>query len=102
MDIKIKETIENYKQNLKEFQKMGFNNEQIREIYYGLEAGVDVSKYADPKFSWVQMFEIRTGLENGVNVDKYADPKFNWQQMIQIREELEKEKTKIKEPELEI
>ena len=53
----------------------------MREIRYGLERNVDVSKYADPKFSWAQMFEISLGLKNGVDVDKYADSKFTPTQM---------------------
>ena len=115
MDIKLKKAIENYKQNIKEFEETEFDKDQIDEIRKGLENGIDVSKYADPQFNFDQMREIRLGLEEGLdvskyadsnfdsrqmnqiktglylslNVDIYADPKFNWSQMAQIRWGLE-------------
>ena len=62
-----------------------FNREQMKEIRLGLKEGLDVSKYADPKFDWEQMLETTLGLECGLDVSKYADPKFNKWQMKQIR-----------------
>ena len=46
------------------------------------------------------MQEIRFGLQDGLDVDKYADPKFDNFQMKKIREGLENKKQK--EPEIEI
>ena len=40
--------------------------------------------------------EIRTGLEKGINVSRYADPKLNETQMRKIREALVEEKKKFK------
>ena len=77
--------------------------EQMGQIRLGLEAGIDVSKYANPKLSDKQMEEIRWGLEDGLDVSKYADPKFNWKEMAEIRENLEAEKSaEKKSPEIEI
>lgn len=61
-----------------------FNERQQREIRAGIEAGLDVGAYADPKFDHDQMFEIRAGLINGVNVSIYAKPEYDWQQMSRI------------------
>ena len=62
-----------------------FNNSQMKQIRYGLEEDLDVSKYADPKFNCLQMRQIRQGLEHGLDVSQYADPKFNDRQMWEIR-----------------
>ena len=103
IDIKIKKVIENYKQNLKELQKIGFNNEQIREIWIGLEHNVDISEYADLKFDHLQMKEIRKGLEDKLDISKYVKPEFDWKQMAEIRKDLKAEKSgEKKEPEMEI
>ena len=54
----------------------------MREICCGLEHGVDIAVYADPKrFDAGQMYEIRRGLEHEVDVSAYADPKFDCEQM---------------------
>ena len=54
-----------------------FSELQQDQIRLGLEKGLDVSFYADPKYDYDQMSEIRRGLENGVDVSIYADPKFS-------------------------
>ena len=36
-----------------------FNYRQRKEIKTGLQANIDVSKYANPKYDWEQMREIR-------------------------------------------
>ena len=77
------------------------SDKQMEEIRWGLEDGLDVSKYADPKFNWEQMEEIRKGLESGIDVMKYADPKWEYIQMAHIRCSL-KESLRKKDPELEI
>ena len=71
------------------FSKIYLSFEQMGQIRLGLEAGIDVSKYANPKLSDKQMEEIRWGLESGIDVSAYADPKFNDEQMEQIRLGLE-------------
>ena len=81
--IKSAKTIEDY-------ENIGvFDVGQMYEIREGLEKGIDVSVYADPKYGVAQMGEIRKGLESGVDVSVYADPEYNWWQMNQIREGLE-------------
>lgn len=57
---------------------------QMQEIRKGLEAGVDVSVYADARYNHLQMGVIRDGLEAGIDVAVYADPKFDFGQMVQI------------------
>lgn len=82
---KVDEEMEKYMN----FSKIYLSFEQMGQIRLGLEAGIDVSKYANPKLSDNQMQEIRWGLEDGLDVSKYADPKFNWEQMEEIRKGLE-------------
>ena len=77
------------------------SDKQMEEIRYGLQLDLDVSKYADPKFNWEQMEEIRKGLESGIDVTKYADPKWEYIQMAHIRCSLQ-ESLRKKDPELEI
>ena len=75
----------------------GFDHYQMGEIIKGLESGVDVSAYADPKCSVIQMGVIRKRLEDefypaqiaiirkgqeaGVDVTIFADRKFESLQM---------------------
>ncbi|MBO5071679.1 MAG: DUF1738 domain-containing protein [Eubacterium sp.] len=68
-----------------------FNGDQMSAIRNGLELEVDVSKYADPKYDFEQMMQIHFGLEFGVDVSVYAEPKFNADQMREIRWGLQKE-----------
>lgn len=42
----------------------GFNKQKIEQIRLGLEAGIDVLKYADPKYSWFEMQVLRKTLVN--------------------------------------
>lgn len=74
---------------LEDYENMGvFDDDQIKEIRRGLENGVDVSWYADPKYNWKQMVQIYYGLRSGLDVSTYADPKYDAQQMREIREGL--------------
>ena len=57
-----------------EYEKQGFEKNQLYQIYQGLEDGLDVSKYADPEFHWKQMKEIRLNLEKK-EVSKEKEPK---------------------------
>jgi len=51
-----------------------FNIDQLYEIRTGLEDGLDVSIYANPKYSWEQMYEIRKLMLKNVDVSSYLDP----------------------------
>lgn len=53
-------SIEEVLQKLKSTRK--FNDNQMNQIRIGLEAGLDVSQYADHKFDYYQMEAIRLGL----------------------------------------
>ena len=62
-----------------------FNEDQLFEIFYSIEKGVDISIYVSPYFNESQMQQIRFGLIDGVDVSIYAKPEFNADQMEQIR-----------------
>ena len=66
-----------------------FIEDQQEQILLGLEENIDVSIYANSKFSASQMREIREGLKNNLDVSIYAKTKFNEKQMKQIRLGLE-------------
>ena len=65
-----------------------FDEDQVKQIRKGIEAGLDVSVYAKPEFDRVQMRQIRRGLEAGLDVSVYAKPEFDWGQMKAKREAL--------------
>ena len=58
------------------------------EIRYGVERGLDVTKYANPLLDCGQMSTIRKGLEDGVDVSLYNDPKYSMVEMEQIYQNL--------------
>lgn len=62
---------------------------QTKQIYLGLQAGVDVSFYSNPEFSFAQMREIKEGLMDGVDARLYADPKLSVDEMYHMRNRLE-------------
>ena len=69
-----------------------FNALQKGQILDGLQADLDVSWYANPKFDWQQMRDIKWGLEKKLDVSKYANPKNNWKKMLKIKKSLLNEK----------
>ena len=71
-----------------------FDEFQKEEIIIGLKKGLDVSIYANPKFSFSQMRQIKSDLEDNLNVSIYAKKELDWEQMRKIRWELEKEDRK--------
>lgn len=75
-------------EKIKQYTRDGFTKTQAEEIVEGLEAGLDVSIYADKKFLAVQMRQIRLGLMEGLDVKQYASEKFDWFQMEEIRQGL--------------
>ena len=75
--------------NIKSYINQGFNEEQLFEIFYSVEKGIDISLYDKVEFEYQQMEEIRYGLENNVDVSVYANPVFTDYQMKQIRYGLE-------------
>ena len=71
-----------------------FNEEQQKEILYGLENNLDVSWYAKPEFNDYQMNVIRFGLKQKLDVSIYAIPEIDYQEMAQIRLKLLRKKMK--------
>ena len=51
-------------EELFKYINQGFNEQEIEQIRLGLEAGIDVLKYADPKYSWFEMQVLRKTLVN--------------------------------------
>lgn len=49
---------------LKDYLNMGFNDEQLKEIYKGLLNGIDVEQYSKPDFSASEMYAIRRKLKS--------------------------------------
>ncbi len=62
-----------------------FDTNQINEICWGKEKGLDVSIYAYPTFRSDQMSVIREGLQDGIDASRYADLNLNFRQMSIIR-----------------
>ena len=70
-----------------------FDKKQRRIIEEGLEKQLDVSIYAKPEFTWMQMKEISWGLEDNLDVSIYAKTEYSWEQMEQMRLELSEKST---------
>lgn len=67
----------------------GFTPDQISEITEGLQAGMDVSVYADKELFAIQMRQIRLGLQEGLPVEVYARKEYDWFQMEELRKGLQ-------------
>lgn len=63
----------------------------MRHIRMGLKSNLDVSIYADTKFSAPQMGEIKQGLMFDLDVSQYANPSMDYREMNKIREELQQQ-----------
>lgn len=48
-----------------------YEKEQLNVLRLGFENGVDIHKYANPKFDWTYMNRIRQSLEKGIDISKY-------------------------------
>lgn len=78
--------------NINHLEDAIIDDQRKQLIREGLDNGIDVSFYADERFSFFQMCEIRDGLYSGVDVSSYAIPTLSWRQMQQKRFQLETEK----------
>ena len=67
-----------------------FIEDQEEQILLGLEENIDVSIYANSKFSASQMREIREGLKNNLDVSIYAKKSFTAERMLNERLKLKK------------
>lgn len=57
--------------------KCKYNDYQKKQIEFGYEDGLDISKYTNPEFNYLQMNFIRNGLVRDLNVTKYAFVEYN-------------------------
>ena len=76
------------KAELEQCKQKGFNKDQIKEIKYGLEHGIDVLKYIDTRYDKNQIGQVLWGIEMGLDVSYYNNPEFNWHQMTILRQGL--------------
>lgn len=75
--------------NLPDIDLNTFNYEQIVEIHTGLKNWIDISKYADIKYTAEEMRMIREGLEDwNIDISKYVGVGFSEDQLYEIREGL--------------
>ena len=58
------------------FNESEFTKDQLDEIRWGREQGIDTTLYESPKFTNYQMREIRLGILDNLEASVYADPKF--------------------------
>lgn len=71
--------------DIEQYRRLSFDVLQLEQIRKGLESGIDVSSYLDPKKSWVEMEEIRISLESGFDMTSYLEQGFDWLQCNEIR-----------------
>lgn len=71
-----------------EYQKQGFDRDQLEELRLGLLHGVKVEAYADREYFAVQMRQLRFGLEEGLDISLYNSREYDWFQMEEIRKGL--------------
>lgn len=58
-------------QKYTEYPTGRFNNRQLKEIWLGLDRGVDISKYAYPWVNYNQMRIVRKALSRGIDISEY-------------------------------
>lgn len=76
-------------EDIEHYFLFGMRGECMHEVRMGLEQNLDVSVYADEKYSWKQMRELRLGLEHQIDVTPYAKPLYRADQMREIRKGIE-------------
>lgn len=74
---------------------------EVEEKENSIDKNIDINNMNIDSFNIGQQKQIEWGLESGIDVSKYADPKLNSWEMQEKRWKLEKQKEQ-KEPELEI
>ena len=79
------------KKESKLFKEAEENSEEVKEYHKlsrdHIEELIKTGKL-DDYFDTLQRDEIRIGLEKGIDISKYADPKYNWVEMRRIRHKL--------------
>lgn len=66
-----------------------YSHQQLSEIYAGMCENLDVSLYDDDSFDAVQMWELRQGLKHGIDISVYSDANYSNVHMSYIRQCLE-------------
>jgi len=61
-----------------------YDNRQLSEIYAGLNYGIDISVYSHTNYSNVQMMFIRQGLEDSIDVTYFLDSELDPYQLQMI------------------
>ena len=61
---------------LEEAYGCSYDKEQRDILRLGFENGVDIHKYANPKFDWDCMNRIRQALEKSIDISKYVKPEY--------------------------
>lgn len=69
----------------KELLQEGYSHDQLDEIEFGMDDGIDVSVYKNKAYFALQMRELRLGLRARLPVAVYANPGYDWFQMKEIR-----------------
>ena len=72
------------------YANVDFSLHQI-EIIECLVKNLDITHLANDCYNWMQVDEIYTGLLCGIDVSRYADRRMSWLQMCEIRKQLERE-----------
>ncbi len=78
--------------NLDLFKNRGLNTMQLHQVKLGYDNGLteeQIEIYAKPKFNWYQMEQIRLGLEAGMDVTIYAQENIPSEEMEHIRQKNE-------------
>lgn len=76
------------KEKLERYLKQPYSDWQLLYICKGLEEGIDVTLYDNPKLKPIQMQACMEGLKKGLTKEQvaiYAKPEFNWIQMEKIK-----------------
>jgi hypothetical protein len=59
------------------FYNYEYSDFQKKQLEFGYEDNLDISKYANPEFNYLQMNFIRNGLVRKLDVDKYSFVEYN-------------------------
>ena len=85
--------------DLKEYEALGYNPQQLRQIEDALNNGLEIKKYIDPRMDWMQIEQVKLGLMEGLDVSIYADASIPASRMEHIRQkrEIESGRTEVQE-----
>lgn len=80
--------------NILKYCTKTFGHQAMQQVRLGAEHKLtpeQIKIFAKVCYNWKQMQELRNGLEAGIDVSSYANPKLSYQQMQEKRFELERE-----------